>query len=452
MKYLLPGLLSACIISSLAHADVQLIAMGEINAAYQDLSVKTSGALENGVAGNILGGLGSGLAYAGGNTFLALPDRGPNAVSYNADIDDTTSYIPRIQTLNLALAANPDYDASVTGSMPYILSPFLLRTTLLFSGKPLAYGTNGTPSLNTANHFYFSGRADNFNAANSSTFPLNARLDPEAIRVANDGKSVFITDEYGPYVYQFNRITGKRIKTFKLPAHFAVTKPTAQEDTEIAGNTSGRTTNKGMEGLAITPDGSMLVGVMQANLLQDTKKYLRIVTIDIATGATKEYGYLLTDGSGVSEIVAINNHEFLVDERDGKGLGDDSDAIAKKIFKIDLNGATDVSQIASLDASSPVISKTLFLDLVTALNAVGISAANVPAKIEALAFGPDMEINGVTKHTLYIANDNDFLPSLTDDLHPNGVANPNQFYVFAIDAADLPNYDAQDLAVNPGKN
>ncbi|WP_275575261.1 esterase-like activity of phytase family protein [Methylocucumis oryzae] len=143
---------------------------------------------------------------------------------------------------------------------------------------------------------------------------------------------------------------------------------------------------------------------------------------------------------------------FLVDERDGKGLGDDSDAITKKIFKIDLNGATDVSQIASLDASSPVVSKTLFLDLVTALNTAGISAANVPAKIEALAFGPDMEINGVTKHTLYIANDNDFLPNLTDTLHPNGVANPNQFYVFAIDTADLPNYDAQDLAVNPRKN
>ena len=425
MKYLLPGLLSACIISSLAHADVQLIAMGEINAAYQDLSVKTSAALENGVAGNILGGLGSGLAYAGGNTFLALPDRGPNAVSYNADIDDTTSYIPRVQTLNLALAANPDYDALVTGSMPYILSPFLLRTTLLFSGKPLTYGTNGAPSLNTTHKSYFSGRADNFNAANASTFPLNACLDPEAIRVSNDGKSVFITDEYGPYVYQFNRITGKRIKTFKLPAHFAVAKPTAQEDTEIAGNTSGRTTNKGMEGLAITPDGSMLVGMMQANLLQDTKKYLRIVTIDIATGATKQYAYLLTDGSGVSEIVAINNHEFLVDERDGKGLGDDSDAVAKKIFKIDLNGATDVSQIASLDASSPVVSKTLFLDLVTALNTAGISAADVPAKIEALAFGPDLEINGVTKHTLFIANDNDFLPSLTDSLHPNGVANPN---------------------------
>lgn len=26
----------------------------------------------------------------------------------------------------------------------------------------------------------------------------------------------------------------------------------------------------------------------------------------------------------VSDIVAVNDHEFLVDERDGKGLGDDS--------------------------------------------------------------------------------------------------------------------------------
>ncbi len=35
------------------------------------------------------------------------------------------------------------------------------------------------------------------------------------------------------------------------------------------------------------------------------------VTIDIATGATHEYGYLLSTGSGVSDIVAINDHQFL---------------------------------------------------------------------------------------------------------------------------------------------
>ena len=55
---------------------------------------------------------------------------------------------------------------------------------------------------------------------------------------------------------------------------------------------------------------------MQANLLQDKKKSLRIVAIDIRTGATHEYAYELTDGSGASEIVAVNDHEFLVDERE----------------------------------------------------------------------------------------------------------------------------------------
>ena len=74
---------------------------------------------------------------------------------------------------------------------------------------------------------------------------------------------------------------------------------------EITLNTVGRVANKGMEGLAITPDGKTLVGIMQAPLLQDASKQLRIVTVDIATGVTKEFGYRLTTGSGVSEIVAI---------------------------------------------------------------------------------------------------------------------------------------------------
>ena len=71
---------------------------------------------------------------------------------------------------------------------------------------------------------------------------------------------------------------------------------------------------------------------MQNALIQDAaqggdaKNLLRLVSIDIRSGKTKEYAYLLTTGSGVSEILALNNHEFLVDERDGKGRGDGSKA------------------------------------------------------------------------------------------------------------------------------
>ena len=426
---LLPSLICALFASTPAHA-TELIAIGSLNGNQSDLSSQTGGLLENGVAGNLLGGLGSGIAYAGNNTFIATPDRGPNATPWNSNVDDTASYINRFQTLSLALRAN------TSGSgLAFTLSPVLTATTLLSSSTPLTYGSgaglglgSGVPSLNAVNNTnYFTGRSDNFNPALSSRNPNNARLDPEAVRVSNDGKSIFVSDEYGPYVYQFDRATGKRIKSFALPGNLAISNLSARGDVEIAGNTSGRVANKGMEGLAITPDGKKLVGIMQAPLEQDKAKSLRIVTIDIATGATKEFAYKLTTGSGVSEIVALNDHQFLVDERDGKGLGDGSVAATKQIFKIDLNGAQDVSNISG-DLSAKAVNKTLFIDVVAQLNAKGIGSDQIPAKLEGLAFGKDVNLNGVTTHTLYMANDNDFVP---------GVAGDNKFYVFGVTDADL---------------
>lgn len=444
-KKLIPLLLSSFFAASSAHAAIDLIAIGTVDGNYQDLSARTAGLLESGVPGNILGGVGSGLAYAGGNTFLATPDRGPNATPYNALIDDTTSYINRFQTFNLSLAANPDYDALTVGSLPYILSPALTATTLLSTPRMLTYGVGGTPALNKPGYHYFTGRSDNFDATKNSTYNRDGRFDPEGVRVSNDGKFVFISDEYGPYVYQFNRNNGRRIKTFTLPDHFAVSNLSAQGSIEISGNTIGRTANKGMEGLAITPDGTTLVGMMQASLIQDTSKYLRIVTIDIASGATHEYAYKLTTGSGASEIVAISNTEFLVLERDGKGLGDNSTAAVKQLYKINLAGATDVSGVASIGPTTPLVSSTLFLDLVVDLTANGINANDIPAKIESVAFGPDMIIGGINKHTLVLANDNDFLATVTDSNHPNGIANPNKFFVFAVDSNNLPTFVPQTI-------
>jgi hypothetical protein len=272
---------------------------------------------------------------------------------------------------------------------------------------------------------------------------------------------VFISDEYGPYVYQFDRLTGNRIKTFALPTKLAVNFQSPQGDLEIDANNNpvGRIANKGMEGLAITPDGKMLVGIMQANLEQDAKGNLRIVTIDIASGATHEYAYQLTDGSGVSEIVAVNNHQFLADERDGNGLGDKplltdtaSAAKVKKLYLIDLAGATDVSDVATLPSPQVTpVSKVLFLDVVSALNAAGIDKRLIPSKLEGVAFGQDVVIDNVVKHTLYIANDNDFLPTVADplklptDATRSLIFNPNKFYVFAFSDTDLPGYVPQQI-------
>lgn len=454
MKLLpLAAALAVAVLSTSAHASPQLLAVGSIAAGGSDLSAQTAGVLENGVAGNLLGGIGSGLAWAGGSTFLATPDRGPNAVAYNPLVDDTTSYIARFQTVSMGLTAN------TSGSgLKFNLSPTLTSTTLLSSSTALTYGTgamgtgtvnginytlgNGTPTLNAINNTnYFTGRSDGFDPSKSSTNPNNARFDPEGIRVSNDGKSIFVSDEYGPYVYQFDRATGVRMASFALPANLAVSNLNSRGDLEISGNTSGRVANKGMEGLAITPDGKTLVGIMQASLAQDTNKVVRIVTIDIASGATHEYAYQLTTGSGVSEIVALSATQFLIDERDGKGLGDGSNAAVKQIFKVDLSGAEDVTNMSG-NLASKAVNKTVFIDLVAALKAYGLTAAQIPAKIEGIAFGDDVMVDGVVNHTLYIANDNDFLTS----------AGNNNFYVFGLTDADLravgASYTAQAFTAN----
>jgi hypothetical protein len=443
------GLLVGGVLSAAsAQADVLLLAQGVLTGssagANADLSGLT-GTLENGQPANFLGGIGSGIAYAGGTTFVAVPDRGPNAVDYGAAaIDQTTSYISRVQTIDMALTP------SAGGALPFTLTPTLTGTTLLYSTTPLNYGNgggvaglgSGAPAQNTAGQYYFTGRSDNYGAGDSAN-PANARFDPESIRVSPDGKSVFISDEYGPYVRQFDRSTGALIKTYTLPGNLAATNLSASGDAEIANNTVGRVANKGMEGLALTPDGKTLVGIMQAQLEQDAgSNVLRIVTIDVATGETHEYGYALSDGSGVSDIVAINDHQFLVDERDGKGLGDGSKAKVKKIYEIDITGATDITSLSGAAAAADVVSKnaTPFLDLVAALAAHGVANTQVPAKIEGVAFGQDVTYDGQTYHTLYVANDNDFLPDTSGQ---------NQFYVFGFQDGDLANFVPEQFSAVP---
>ena len=437
-------LAAACGILAAAPAPAQLtlLAKGTLTGStagpYADLSGLTN-TLENGVPANSLGGLGSGLAYVSGDTFLALPDRGPNAVSFNPLVDDTVSYINRFHTVKMNLEPS-------TGALPFTITPTLLSTTLLHALLPLAYGTgegldigSGVPAQNRFLVHYFTGRSDNYDPNQTSEDFFDARLDPESIRVSPDGLTVFISDEYGPYIYQFLRATGQRLRAYTLPAGAYVTNLAPTGAAEIANNTFGRVANKGLEGLALSPDGRTLAVMIQNSLIQDAAEggaaanMLRIAVIDVLSGqTTHEFAYELTTGSGVSEIVALNDHEILVDERDGKGLGDGSKAKIKQIFKVDLSKATDVSNMNGTQAAAHAAPKTLFLDLVALLTANGISASQIPAKIEGLAFGPDVTYSGKTMHTLWIANDNDFLQ---DYAGPG--TNPNQFFVVGFTDADL---------------
>ena len=489
-----------------------LLAVGSLSGSSTDAS-GLSAPLENGVAGNLLGGMGSALTYASGNTFLALPDRGPNAVSYDANkIDSTVSYINRFHTLTMNLVRN----TSGTG-LPFILTPILTKTTLLYSKTPLVYGTgagegndffghplgSGAPSINTSSKFYFTGRSDNFDPGQSSSDTNDARYDTEGMRLSNDGRHVYISDEYGPYVYEFDRSTGQRTRAFQLPARLFVPVPSAMGKSEInTGKTPipadsfGRVANKGMEGLAITPDGRTLVGIIQNALIQDAggaPNLLRVVVMDVECGCTThQYGYVLTHGSGVSEMVAINDHQFLVDERDGNGregsgddIGPSNAAVVKQLFMIDLKDATDIGYLDNDVVGSPnytadlakamqdaLPKKPLLIDVVASLTAPSLGGnafdpTLIPAKIEGVTFGPDIREEDCRPevwerfwrehgskddyrrdkviHTLWIANDNDFLPMVFDATGKVQEANPNQFFVFGFSDEDIPGFVPQEF-------
>lgn len=110
----------------------------------------------------------------------------------------------------------------------------------------------------------------------------------------------------------------------------------------------------------------------------------RILKIDVASGETHEYVYVLdafNRGQGVSEMLAINDHEFLVVERDNRSwLAASPEAPTRKnIYKIDLSGATDVSNTelpaTGLPAGVIPVTKKIFIDLLDP--AFGLQNADV---------------------------------------------------------------------------
>ena len=384
---------------------IELLGVGEMPGTASDGLELQPPLLEDGkTPHDRVGGWGSAIAYTGvGSIYLATPDRGP--------ADGTTSYIDRAYLLDVSVT--PGAAAPVTIS--------LLRTTTL---------TNQDGAL-------LVGTAAAFDASNSTA---SRRLDPEGVRLTGDG-NFFVSDEYGPFMYEFSP-TGERLRSLNIPAKFLIAAPSADAAAELPpGNLSGRQANRGMEGLAISPDGTKLYGLMQNALIQDgaldaaNKRVglsARLLEIDRASGATRELLYPLdTKGNGLNEIVAINDHEFLVIERDG-----DAGDLAKRklIYKVDITGATDVSAIAALPTAGVVpgvvpVAKTLFIDLLDP--ALGLKGPNFPEKIEGLAFGPRLADGRVT---LLVTSDNDFSATA-----------PTRVFAFALGASAVPGFAPQVL-------
>lgn len=393
---------------------------------------------------------GSGIAAVPGvsDEIYGLTDRGPNVDGRapNERVFPVPDFQPHIAKLKLA-----DGVATVERTIP-------LR------------GSDGSPLVGLVDRQANTGES----AVDLDGMPLPTSdygVDPEGLVATLDG-NFWVSDEYGPYLIHFDA-NGKELERL------------SPFDGTLPKELSLRSPNRGMEGLTISPDGTMLAGIMQSALqtpgLQGSAKSVplaRIVTVNVVDPQiVHEYLYPLANPQdtdfAVSEITALSATTFLVVERDSKPAPNAN----KKIYAVDIAGATDVGPRSTVPGASyqpdaggllingvPIetaIGVGTDADAVVAkLRAAGITVAAKTLKLDLEAllrtlsasgdfYGHD-KIEGLITpdggKTLVIANDSDFglagLASVTPPMRlrpkilPNGTQDSGEILV--VDTTALP--------------
>jgi hypothetical protein len=336
------------------------------------------------------GGFGSDLALREGEpgVFYLLGDRGPNFETMRKDEKGfaVPSFAPQIgrfrrdgpllrreAIIELKTAAG----ATITG-LPHPPGPDSTgETAVNLEGEPLMFDPDG--------------------------------LDPEGLVVLDDG-TFWVSDEYGPYL-QHHDSTGRLIERIGPGAH-----PRA-----LPAVFTRRRPNRGMEGLALLPDGRTLVGIMQSSLdnpdagVRSTSRVTRLVLMDTGSGRTREILYLQeAPGMSNSAVCALTDTELVVIEHDALFPDDEHEpARLKRIFRIDLRGATDVNDPENRPQGLLLPGgRTLEQCTEAELREHGIRPAAKRMLVDLLALGyPHDKPEGLAllgDRTLAVINDDDF--------------------------------------------
>jgi hypothetical protein len=375
----------------------------------------------------------------------ALSDRGPGG--------GVLDYSTRVQRFTL----NVDF---VTGA----ISRFRVKDTIIFRDPD---GLLSAPTAPVNRRRALNGL--NPLGLNNDAGALGRSFDPEGLVIDPRTGHLIVADEYGPSVYEFDA-NGRLLHMFVIPENLipkidGVVNFVAIRDAcaapllpPLCGLNGGRQDNRGFEGLAMSPDGSKLYAVLQDPLVNEgphaandpdnngrNSRNLRIVVFDndpdSSTYLTSiaQYVYQLepqadiaarinalkpgnasgTDprqgrNIGLSAITVINDHEFLVLERDNRGIGVDDPAGnnavgSKRIYRIDIQGATNIATLDLPDDGNladagivPVTKSGVVIDLA---GSTLLPNGKLAEKWEGLTIGPKLK-NGA--HLILVGNDNDY--------------------------------------------
>ena len=372
-----------------------------------------------------------------------LPDRGYNVAG-------TTDYRARLNTIDIQLTpvapgATPPAGKEQSGVGAKLADTLLLKDDkgVEATGLDPANGTRhpegGMPLLPEAPNGKIS-------------------LDNEAIARLPDG-TMFISDEYGPYIYRFSA-DGRMLSATTPPeaflpmrhgaVNFSSNNPGPGESApDPKDPTSGRQNNQGFEGMSLTPDGKFLVAVLQSATRQDggdsgsTRQNTRALVYDASDLAhlklvheyvvplpvfTNEKGKTVV--AAQSEIVALSPTSFLMLARDsGNGYGQKGEkSLYRSIDIVDVSTATDIAG-GKFDADTSVAPKGVldtavkpaivsqFIDINDSAdlarfglhNGAPNDRNNLSEKWEAMSFASVQDPKLPDDYFLFVANDNDFI-------------------------------------------
>ena len=245
-------------------------------------------------------------------------------------------------------------------------------------------------------------------------------VDAEGLALTHNGKSLLWSSELGAPL-RLSTLDGVMEKDFTslFPARFNIS-----SDKE---SSNGIRSGNAWEGLTVTPDGKSLFIAVESSLKQDGpiaspinsgRSRLLQFSIDADGRPSKqlhEYLYITDpvpqvskfgiNDNGVSEVMALNDHQLLVIERSGRNVsaGFNDWDYSVRVYMVDLTAASDIKNIDSLQdwsnkSTLQPVSKKLLIDF-----ADYTSSADC---IEGVTFGP--LIDGHT--SLIFVSDNNFQP------------------------------------------
>jgi len=249
-------------------------------------------------------------------------------------------------------------------------------------------------------------------------------LDPESLVLAPDG-TFWISEEFGPFLLHV-AADGRLLEP---PVAVPGVRSPQSPFLDLGGR-SGRerptiAASRGFEGLAIGPDGGTLYALLEGAVAGDDAQDLRIYVYRVAerrfddaflrlrleapsqqvdlekaidTRGARVYPDAFPAPPGplsIGELKAVNDHQFLVIERDN--LGDDERTPRfKKIFLLDAAGAAE---------RGGYLAKSLLLDLLALPDPQGIGG---DGDFFRLPFYTIESVHVVDERTLLIASDNNF--------------------------------------------